>query len=208
MIKCKTKIIIYFKEVGTIPYINTLISSLYEFLILKKLKAKLLIYDNQIGFSGVYKPLNLVGSEEYLSKRDNYISRVNKFVVVEPNQAIIDDIIKSNNPEFDVVLLYDRMKQLNDIVSGNNIYKFWVVNSKRDLEAISSFKVNYANIITREEENLDGKYLSLGKIEGYEEMSSSAKLKKYMGLSCKHNGKDVKLVQTIFSRSNISKIIN
>lgn len=204
-IQCKTKAILYFKEISKIPYINSLVIAIMNYLDMQKINVKLLIYDNPNGFSAMYNPLNIVNSAEYFSKRESYITKTPQFVVAEPNQAIIDDILKSNNPVFDVVIIYDRMKQMEDIVIGNNAYKYWVVNSRKEIEELSKLtKINKSEIITRTSENRHKEFLDIGEVEDYADATSSARFKKYLTLK---TSKGIGLMDAIFKKSNIHYLV-
>lgn len=182
LIRCRTKLVIYFKEVSKIPYINSMVLALMDTIKLKGHKVKLLVYDNKCGLSTVYKPLNILGSSDYMSKREAFAGQVEKLVIVEPNPTILNDILTYDNPTNDVVIVYDRMNQVNDLVKGNNVHKFFVINSSKDFKEVQNLlKITDRNsIITREGSGIGQGVLDIPFIEDYSMSTDTAKISKYM----------------------------
>lgn len=208
LIKCKAKIVLYFKEVTAVPYINSLVVNLMESIKLRKLRVKLVVYDVKSNMNAIYKPLNIVSSTEYMSKRNMLVGTSEKFVVVEPNQIIIDDILKYSANPYDVVIVYDRMKQLNDIVVGNNVTKFFVINSSKDfMEMQSALKiVDKSFIITNSASKIGKEVLDIPNIPDYKGLTETAKLSRYNKLMTSISGKP--LIRTITEKARIESIIN
>ena len=208
LIKCKAKIIIYFKEVSQIPYINSLVLALLESIKIRKIRAKLVIYDNKSGLSSVYKPLNVIGSSEYMGKRESFSGKTEMFVVVEPNPIILDDILTFNASAYDVVIIYDRMKQTNDIVTGNNVHKFFVINSSKDFKEVQrDLKItDKSTIITRSDSGIGNEVLDIPKIEGYSVATKTAQISKYMKVTTAISKKP--LVSTILDRVRLGTLTN
>lgn len=206
MINCKARVIIYFKEISKIPYINSFVSVLTHAIGLKNLRVKLLIYDNKSSLTAVYKPLNIVGSNEYIANKDGYTSKIDRFVVVEPNPCILQDILTYNNPAYDVVIVYDRLGQLSDLVVGNNIQKFFVIGSNKDYkETQTLFRINdRSSIITRSESGIGTDVLDIPYIEDYRSQTDAAKVSKYMKLVTSAGNKS--LMHTILERSRVNTL--
>ena len=206
LIKCKVKLVIYFKEVTQVPYINSLIIALMEAMKLRKLRAKLVIYDSRNGIPGIYKPLNVIGSSEYMNKRTAFTGKIEKFVVVEPNQIILDDILTYTAEPYDVVIVYDRMRQANDIVVGNNVHKFFVVNSSADYnETRGILKINdRSTIITRPGSSIGNDVLDIPEIEDYAKSTDTAKTSKYLRAVTVNSNKI--LIQAILDKVRIDAI--
>lgn len=206
LIKCKTKLVLYFKEISYVAYTNSLMMALLSWMKLSELSCKMLIYDNQTELLGVYKPLNIVDGREYASNKAILLDRekAQKFVVVEPLPSILTDVLTSVNPVFDVVIVYDRMKGAKDLVSGNNVTKFYVVNSKKEYdESKNILKITDDSlVITRTDGTFAPKSLDIPFIDGYNTMSDSAKLAKYIKLATKKTG--VSLIKTIADKSKVS----
>lgn len=207
LIKCKSKIVLYFKEVSYVQYTNSLVEQLMNFLKNKKLKIKLLIYDTNTELYQTYSPLTIVRGEEYTTQGRNLINRTEKFVVAEPNQSIITDILESDNC-FDVVIVYDRIKGVKDLVSGNNVTKFYVINSKKDYDAVTPIIhiIDTSTIITRDGAGIDdAKTISVSNIAGYSNSTDAAKTSKYIKMTDKNHGN---LFTYITEKSKINSLYN
>lgn len=199
----KPKAVIYFKEISKIPYINSFVLQLLESIrplsksLNTDIKARLVIYDSVSEYQ-VYKPLTVVESSILTGGRKQEIINSNdKIVIAEPNQALLEDILKAN---YDVVIIYDRLKQQRDLISGNLVYKFYVANSNADIKAIQTVdKCELSRIITTP--GTTGGCMALPTISEYKSKSPSAKLAAYMQVKdC--NNKNVKLID------NIHKIVH
>ena len=202
MIKCNTKVILYFKEVSHISYISSMLIKMCEVLVrLKKLKVKLLIYDNKHSLLSTYKPIPVIGSNEYMSNKDSVVNKLDKLVIVEANQAIIEDILKA---DWDVVIVYDRLRQASDIVSGNNVFKYWVMNSMSEYKALfQAFKIEERNIISRPGIFAEG--IAISEIKEYKTHTPSAKLAGWVNMLNIGENKG-KVFDLIFQRTNISAL--
>lgn len=194
--------VIYFKEVSYTKYVNTFVMNLMQYLKRMggdKAKIKTVIYDYKNDFSIRYKPLPTVGINDFLAQKERLLSTgVDAFVVVEPNQAIIDELIRQ---EYDVLIIYDRMKQKNDIVNGNTVFKYWVINSKSDIRAVRQLGVDTKHVISGSEKSQEyPDCITIPEIEGYKEMTVSARESRYSNVS--NNGS--KTYESIMQRCSIS----
>lgn len=131
-------LIIYFKEISYVRYMNTLISILCERIEREKKTFKLLIYDNNVNTVTRYG-LDTITCQSYTSDKNNIIKNKKKVVVVEPFNAIIQDLV-STKDAVDVLIVYDRLGQYEDLVKGNNVTKFTIANSKADLDMVYKVK--------------------------------------------------------------------
>jgi len=192
-IKCKTTNILYFKEISYVPYTNTLILMLMKFIKGYNKRAKLLIYDDRSGTSSVYKPLNIVGGKEFVANRDNYIANIESFVVLEPNPMILTSILTSIAPVFDVVIVYDRMHQNTNLVSGNNVVNFFVVNSSKDFKEMQNTLriLDKNSIITRPGSSLGNEVMSIPTIPEFHTVGESAQMSKYKILQSPNHKKSI-----------------
>lgn len=183
-IKCVPKHILYVKELSYVRYMNSLIT--YMVALLKtsmNLNVKVIIYDAQVGVP-VYAPLSVVSYEEYKNNKSNFIKSTEQFVVIEPNPAILTDILTSLTPSFDVVIVYDRMRQVPDIVSGNNVAKMFVINSKHDFEACKQkLRITETSTIIAGHDSdindLVDDTIFIPTISGYASSTKSARTAKY-----------------------------
>ena len=149
----KTKIVLYFKEISYVRYTNTLVTILFDYLRRKGLKTKMLIYDTGSELYSTYNPFRVVTGSDYATDKTNLVNKIEKFIVAEPSQMIIEDVLTSDQA-FDVVIIYDRMHTQNDVVDGNLVTKFYVINSRKDYEALKSqLKINDISIIITDAAN-------------------------------------------------------
>lgn len=149
----RTKIVLYFKELSYVRYTNTLVTILFDYLKRKGLKTKMLIYDTGSELYSVYNPLRVITGSDYITEKHNLVNKIEKFVVAEPSQMIIEDVLTSDQA-FDVVIIYDRMHTQNDIVEGNLVTKFYVINSKKDYESLKAqLKINDVSFIITDAAN-------------------------------------------------------
>lgn len=204
LIRCKTQNILYFKEISYVRYTNSLINNL--FLLLKNVykdRIKLLIYDNRVGIPGLYKGLSIINTNEYLSNKSKIIKTTTKMVVPEPNPVFLDDILTSINPQFDVVIVYDRLRQPPDLVCGNNVTRTFIVNSASNLSAAKeSIRVSPNNLIITNDSKIPGS-LQIGSIPDYSNSTESARIAKYARLPASAGSSD-KLINAILTKARIN----
>jgi len=171
----------------------------------RKLRAKLVIYDTR-GLCSIYKPLPILSGREYVENRDMLVNKTQKFVLTEPNQSAIEDILTSEQ-SFNVVIVYDRMREDTDIVSGNNVTKFYVIGSSKDyLELKDRLRINDpSSIITRTGSRIPGDVIDIPTIDKFSGgITDSARTSKYMKLICTSTGEPV--MDTIFKKSQINSL--
>lgn len=216
----KTKIILYFKEISYVRYMNTLTNVLLEFIKRHGLKTKLMIYDTNSEMSRVYEPLRVIRGNEYVADKSLIIHKVESFVVAEPSQMIIEDMLTSDM-QFDVLIIYDRMHTLTDIVEGNLVTKFYVMNSRKDYEALKDvLKITDTSfIITNSQNSLniskDWKtvgprdFLDIPTIDDFKKRainSDSFVFSKYVKQASANSKKAI--IQTIIEKSKINTLYN
>lgn len=185
LLKCKTEHIIYIKEISRIPYINSFVLMLQEMIKQFRYTSKLLIYDNTSQAQVTYGNMQQVDSAAFESNKAVLLNKTPKFVVTEPAPQILKDILQSINPQFDVLIIYDRMKQATGLVEGNNVYKFWVVNSFNDYNTTKNlFKIDRTDtIITRPASRIAPDVIDIPRIKAYEaETQDNGKFAKYKGV--------------------------
>ena len=181
IIKCKTQRIIYFKEISRIPYINSMVLALMT-RIKMQCKVRLLIYDNNNSLD-IYRPLTGIDTKEYMSKRELYSGNKEVMLIVEPNQAILKDILEYSKEPNDVVIIYDRMKKKENLVSGNNVHKFYVMNSSFDYKQSKNiFNITDKSSIITMSRSIGKDVLDIPTIEQYQEATEASKKSKYFKL--------------------------
>lgn len=214
LINCKTKIVLYFKEISYVKYTNSLVEKIFSHLEQCKLKVKLVIYDSQSDLFAMYKPLPVVTGSDYVLMKDTFIHKTKKFVVAEPNPSIIQDILTSDE-NFDVVIVYDRMRCSKDVVSGNNVTKYYVINSSTNYNELKSMLkiTDSSKIITYADSSIEignesnRKFLDIPTIAEYAKKTSteSFKSRRYALLSTSLSKQP--LIQTILDKSRISTLL-
>lgn len=219
----KTKIVLYFKEISYVRYTNTLITILFDYLKRKQLKTKLLIYDTGSELCSTYNHLRVIKGSDYISEKEAFINRIEKIVVTEPAQMIINDILTSDNA-FDVVIVYDRMHTINDIVDGNLVTKFYVLNSRSDYETMkNTLKINdVSSVITDAANSLniskewkstgDRNFIDIPTIpefKKHEIASKSFAFAKYIKLGTSSTSKTGDgLINTIIKKGKVDTLFN
>ena len=204
MIKCRVKSILYFKEISSVRFMNTFITKFMEILQkVDKLKVKLVIYDNRSPFNCIYKPISVIDMQDYLKNKDTIVNKFDKVVVVEPNKVILEDILSA---EYDCVLIYDRLRQTEDLVTGNTVYKYWVIDSLYHIGKIESMsRLDRSKIITNIGSCIDA--LSIMELAGFKQMTNSAKTSQYMQMVNPGHIKG-KVIDIIKEKSNIKAIVD
>lgn len=200
LIHCKVKSVLYFKEVTQVRYSLTLLNQLATYMTkTRRLRVKIVVYDNAHGFVNIYKPVSLIDMHEYVSKRLDVVEKMERIIVTEPNPAILEDILKA---DYDVVIILDRLKQLQDIVSGNNVYKYWMFNSSKDMLAMTQqIQALPEHIITSRGE-IDGA-LYVVEVPEYKEKTVSARMQDYFNMRMTDGRKPI---EEICNRANIMSI--
>ena len=216
----RTNIVLYFKEISYVRYTNTLITVLVDFLKRKGLKTKLMIYDTDSEMYAAYNPLRVINGNDYVADKSNLIRKVEKIVVAEPSQMIIEDILTSDIA-FNVVIIYDRMHTITDIVDGNLVTKFYVLNSRKDYESLKSqLKINdVSNIITNSANSMniskelkivgDRIFIDIPEIAEYkkhEMTSSSFSFTKYLKQATSTTKESI--IETIVKKGKVNTLYN
>lgn len=186
----RTKHILYIKEISTIPYINSLIVNMMQILNGAEIdKVKLVIYDNKNDFNIMYKGINTVTGPEYAAKKDIIINKCDRLAVLDYSTHILEDILKQEN---DLVIVYDRLKCLKDLVQGSGVTKYYVFNSRSHIDntirALGE-DIPPENIITRSGVMINS--IAPVKIKGYSSNTKSAKISSWSQMrSCNIVDKD------------------
>ena len=210
-ISCKAKQILYFKEITYARYTNSLVMSLFNFLNEmhnKEKNVKLMIYDSAVGVPAMYDGLSILSTREYLNARDKIVKSTSKYVISEPNQTYLEDVLRCISPVFDVVIVYDRLHQEQDIVSGNNVTKIFVVNSASNFKVVASRLKITANhlIISSEPLGAGNNSLIIPEIADYDTKTGSSKMSKYLKALSPLSGE--KIIHTIVQKAKIPTILD
>lgn len=203
--KAKTGAVIYFKEIGKLRYINTFVVSLLTLLEKRyKLSCKLLIYDSNINFN-IYKPLSYVDSRTYNEKKDVFLdpSKNTKMVIIEPASNILTDIVKYG---YDVVIIYDRLRGNDDLITGAQVYKYYVVSSQHEYKMLKNTHPNVPDDEIIGHPRISPNILAIGELPPEDVAAAESKrVQSYFQLKNTGTNK-VPLIQSIIAKSNADKI--
>ena len=211
---CNTRTILYVKEVSYVTYTNTLMTVLMTMINKRGLKAKMVIYDNSTQLYQVYgsditneansSAVAVINAKEYTTNKAQYMKEGQTFVLTEPIPNVLEDILTSTK-KFDVVIVYDRMKCATDIVTGNNVVKLIVANSRGDYNKVKdALKISTSNLVlTRKDCDLGSgiNVIDIPTLPDYKGGSESAKAAKYSRV--KTESKGVLLLGTLMNYMRI-----
>lgn len=193
-IKTGVRAIIYFKEITPVQYINTLVTSIHDYVsTILRMKTKLIIYDQPGDFSQVYTPIPIIDNAAYFRSCEDVKSVYPKVVFIETNPVYISDILKSH---YEVIIIYDRLKKNTNIVDGSIVNQFNVIGSLSHIVKLESqgIKMDKSRIIT----NLGSckECISIPTIQEYKTKSKAAKLTAYAKLMNvgENNGKVMDII--------------
>jgi hypothetical protein len=217
LIPCKTQSVVYFKEVSPVNYINSFIATFVESLRrLRQLNVKLIIYEHKGAYLNIYKygsvdnkqKIQLVTSNDYGSDRDRVVTALPNMLLTEVNQAILQDVLCDS--KWDVVVIYDKLKQATDIVSGNNVTKYYILNSIREYMVLEKeYKVKEDEVITRPGVIRGGLTIThsedCARAEG-EAAKASARLSFYFSKMMGKGDYTGNVFNAIFTKANITNI--
>lgn len=198
--------VLYFKEISRIPYIDSFVWALFEQLKIYKVKVKLLVYDYNSELSGIYEPMKSYDSKAFINNKRHLVEKEEKFVVSEPNPAIITEIARTL-PPYEVVIIYDRMYRKKDVITGNGVKKFFVCGSKKAYElACTHYGLkNVEDVIAIGNLEIQGRFLDIPRIDNYNVCTNNAKISKYMKLIGTRTGESI--AKSVMEAAHITDII-
>ena len=212
----RVKAILYFKEVSYVKYTNSLINCLHEYMKKQSVNVKTLIYDTHNKLSSKYIPLRVFNGTTYVQNKADAM-KAEKIVITEPSQNIITDMLTAQE-SYDVLIIYDRTREMNYIIDGPIVTKYFVVNSKADLDGVkANLKITDRSTLIMNSKTTLGlnergevdkpnerKFLDIPDIDGYGIKSDSNKFVSYK----KQRTAVTKelLLESIFKKSNIDSL--
>jgi hypothetical protein len=203
-VKAQLRHIIYFKELSYVKYMNSFVAMLQDMLKAKgKYEVKLLIFDRKTDFMTPYHSLPLVGMPEFERNREQVLA-AEKAVIIDPNRNILTAFLTSAR---DVLIIYDRLKDGEDLVTGTNISTFYVMNSKKELRVLRGKREVPLNrcflTYSSTDEQLRGTN-GIYAIQGYEQATPASRGSKYFSMVNKHSTvKDEPLMKHFCKMCNI-----
>lgn len=142
LIPTTAKSVLYVKEISYAPYTNTLMTSFLAYVAKGGKKAIMVIFDDNCFFQ-TYKAkpgvqngaansaIPIVSTHQYIANNSQFINNGAAFVISGALPSVITDIVTSDK-KFDLVIVYDRLKNPTDMVSGTQVTKMFVCNSAGD----------------------------------------------------------------------------
>lgn len=198
--------VLYFKEISKIPYIDSFVWALFEQLKIYKIKAKLIIYDYDAELKGMYEPIPVCDSKEFINNKRNLVEKAEKLVMTEPNPTVITEVARCL-PAYEVVIIYDRMHRKKDVITGNGVKKFYICGSQRAYDTgCKKFGIkNIEDVFMYSGSAVKGKCLDIKTIDNYSLCTENAKISKYMKLIGTRTGESI--AKTVLEMSHISDIM-
>jgi hypothetical protein len=207
-----TKYVIYIKELTQIPYINTFIKYLTDYIRTRKLAGKRLVCKLTIfDFSGVpkmYHPIPYVTGDEYMARRMEMAGARMEVAISTPQMAVLSDLLTGKYGGADtapnVLVVYDRTRQCEPIVRGKNVTSFYVCHSQASLERLAEdYNVrDPSRIITRSDVFIHEQQLDIPRIKDYASFESESRRKRaYLGLKTRYGQQP--LMDTLLSSAGI-----
>ncbi|GHU92743.1 hypothetical protein FACS1894208_00510 [Clostridia bacterium] len=193
----ETKHILYFKELTQIPYINTFIKYLADYIRTRKIAGKRLVCKLAIfdfnGTQKMYHPIPLVSGDEYMVRRTEMAGSRMEMAVSTPQMAVLSDILTGKyggaDTVPDVLVVYDRTRQNEEIVRGKTVTKFFVCHSRASIERLAEdYGVkDLSRVITRSDVYIHDTQLDIPRISDYASFESDSRRKRaYLGLTTRY----------------------
>lgn len=188
-----TSQVMYIRELGYVPNLNTCINAYATYL--RKMKNKQVIcaiIDNRL-FNMIYNDdLKIDSQDNYIINR-NKITRYDRIVADNIYPLMINEIYKNR---VDLVILIDRIINNQDIVKGKNVHKYIAINNYELLKYVNNLAVQDFKYICSS--NLDQENAIYVDIKNKDISTPQLQLYWYSKLL----NKDNKLVFDIFNEFN------
>lgn len=180
----KAKSIVYFKEISSVNYFNSFLHYYTKYLINKKLKCKIVVYDDLEDFNNLYKGFTQVSSSTYLSNKLETL-RKNNILITSKNTTILQDILQDETVDNNtIVFVVDKMHSKDDMIIGGLVKKYMLIRGQNDYVAFkdkfTGYALDNAYVISNSESIKGG--IVLPKIDNYTEKSDNLKLSSYFKL--------------------------
>lgn len=211
-IKHKIQRVLYFKEISEVLHTMSLINSIYELLTnSRKMNIKFVMYDSS---TEIYEPyidnnIKIINSKNYAINKPMLVGKP-PCLISEPNPAITNDLLTVPDG-YDVLIIYDKMHRYENILSGNNVTRIVVTSSSKELEStrkklmldVGDMILTTPNSDIHRREDLINKdnIISIEEINGYNQLTQSAKVARYVKMVCPDGSR---ITEKIFKVSNIS----
>jgi hypothetical protein len=192
-----TKHVIYFKELTPIPYINTFVKYLTDYIRTrkmggKKVICKLTIFDFN-GTQKLYHPIPYITGDEYMARRMEMAGSRMELAIATPQMAVLSDLLTGKYSGADtapnVLIVYDRTHQHTDIITGKIVTKFFICHSRSAVERLAQdFHIkDPSKIITTADTFIHSSQLDIPRIKGFSTFESESRRKRaYLGLRTRY----------------------
>lgn len=192
-----TKHVLYFKEISQIPYINTFIMYLTDYIRTRKIAGKkavckLAIFDFN-GTQKQYHPIPVLSGDEYMARRMEMAGSRMELAISTPQMAVLSDILTGKyggvDTVPDVLIVYDRTHQRTDIVQGKLVTKFFVCHSRKSVERLAQEfgMTDPSKIITTADTFIHTTQLDIPRIKDFAKFESESRRKRaYLGLRTRY----------------------
>lgn len=185
--------VIYFKELTPCNYINSFIANFVQYIkINKKRNVICLIYDDAEFNKHKYGKLKRLNGSTFTANQS--LKGESMVVVTDAAPQILEEALITHS----IVIVYDRMGAMPDIVIGRNVHKFAVVNSQKEmLEVKRETQLKSEQFLTSFGTNKDT--LSVRQIREYKQMSQGGRLMSYANMVCTKNNSTTVFEQLLFT---------
>lgn len=192
-----TKHVIYIKELTQIPYINTFVKYLTDYIRTrkvagKKVVCKLVIFDFN-GTKKQYNPIPLLTGDEYMARRMEMAGSRMELAIATPQMAVLSDLLTGKYGGSDtapnVLIVYDRTHQSTDLVSGKLVTKFFVCHSRSAADRfMQDFQIkDPSRIITSADAFIHSTQLDIPRIANFGDFESESRRQRaYLGLRTRY----------------------
>lgn len=192
-----TKHVIYFKELTPIPYINTFVKYLADYIRTRKMSGKkvickLTIFDFN-GTQKLYHPIPYITGDEYMARRMEMAGSRMELAIATPQMAVLSDLLTGKYSGADtapnVLIVYDRTHQHTDIITGKIVTKFFICHSRSAVERLAQdFHIkDPSKIITTADTFIHSSQLDIPRIKGFSTFESESRRKRaYLGLRTRY----------------------
>lgn len=167
------KSIIYFKEISPVHYIKSFIKHLIDYtnIVFQKdgkdkgaetpLKIKVVVYDRPTAFGPLYKGFDTIDGATF-NEKPGMVKSANSLLVTEPVMGITEAILKGG---FDIVIIYDKLKDKEDLVTGSLVSNYYVIANNTDYNNIKNYKSKMIfpnRVITNDNEIKNAMFTKVG----------------------------------------------
>lgn len=199
--------VVYFKELSRVRYATTMIKNFVKYLTIQKKNVKFVTYMVANDYLCAYSNTLIVNGKRHASDPSIIANANRPIIVTDTNMSIVRSLLIA--PNTDVLVVYDRLKQKEDLITGALLTKFYLAG---DLDTMDTIQKSTGLKLAKERTFISGdsspNTLFIPTIDGYENsINDQAKLGKYSKLILGPNSivKDSSLFNYIMDKSAIAR---